>query len=153
MSKRLAPDEDASPYMLGKFPSVNGTGSKRFLPPKVHTSHVQEVPITPVSCSTSSDVIAMFKVVFVRYVVFKIDEKSKLVTVDKVGGAGEGYSDRMTSFPDDDYRYAIFDFDFVTVGRSDGVSSGRIRVHENEDIDGVPGMGIEYRSKRLIFNI
>ncbi|KAK9051921.1 hypothetical protein SSX86_028549 [Deinandra increscens subsp. villosa] len=50
-----------------------------------------------------------------RYIVFKIDEKSKLVTVDKVGGAGEGYSDLTASLPDDDCRYAVFDFDFVTV--------------------------------------
>lgn len=50
-----------------------------------------------------------------RYIVFKIDEKSKLVTVDKVGGAGEAYSDLAASLPDDDCRYAVFDFDFVTV--------------------------------------
>ena len=50
-----------------------------------------------------------------RYIVFKIDEKSKLVTVDKVGGAGEGYSDLEASLPGDDCRYAVFDFDFVTV--------------------------------------
>ncbi|KAM0013537.1 putative actin-depolymerizing factor domain, ADF/Cofilin, ADF-H/Gelsolin-like domain superfamily [Helianthus debilis subsp. tardiflorus] len=50
-----------------------------------------------------------------RYIVFKIDEKSKLVTVDKVGAAGEGYSDLTASLPDDDCRYAVFDFDFVTV--------------------------------------
>ncbi|KAL2476967.1 Actin-depolymerizing factor 5 [Forsythia ovata] len=50
-----------------------------------------------------------------RYIVFKIDEGSKLVTVDKVGGAGEGYDDLAASLPDDDCRYAVFDFDFVTV--------------------------------------
>ncbi|XP_076936711.1 actin-depolymerizing factor 5-like [Bidens hawaiensis] len=50
-----------------------------------------------------------------RYIVFKIDEKSKLVTVDKVGGASEGYSDLEASLPGDDCRYAVFDFDFVTV--------------------------------------
>lgn len=50
-----------------------------------------------------------------RYIVFKIDEKSKLVTVDKVGGSGEGYSELTASLPDDDCRYAVFDFDFVTV--------------------------------------
>ncbi|PPD86246.1 hypothetical protein GOBAR_DD16833 [Gossypium barbadense] len=50
-----------------------------------------------------------------RYIVFKIDEKSKLVTVDKVGGAGESYDDFTASLPTDDCRYAVFDFDFVTV--------------------------------------
>ncbi|XP_021753085.1 actin-depolymerizing factor 5-like [Chenopodium quinoa] len=50
-----------------------------------------------------------------RYIVFKIDEKSGGFTVDKVGAAGEGYDDLAASLPDDDCRYAVFDFDFVTV--------------------------------------
>ncbi|XP_010516461.1 PREDICTED: actin-depolymerizing factor 5 [Camelina sativa] len=50
-----------------------------------------------------------------RYIVFKIDEKSRKVTVDKVGGAGENYHDLTASLPVDDCRYAVFDFDFVTV--------------------------------------
>ncbi|CAI0445242.1 unnamed protein product [Linum tenue] len=50
-----------------------------------------------------------------RYIVFKIDEKTGLVAVDKVGGAGESYDDLAASLPDDDCRYAVFDFDFVTV--------------------------------------
>lgn len=50
-----------------------------------------------------------------RYIVFKIDEKSGGFTVDKVGASGEGYDDLTASLPDDDCRYAVFDFDFVTV--------------------------------------
>ncbi|XP_010530891.1 PREDICTED: actin-depolymerizing factor 5-like [Tarenaya hassleriana] len=50
-----------------------------------------------------------------RYIVFKIDDKSGLVTVDKVGGSGESYHDLAASLPVDDCRYAVFDFDFVTV--------------------------------------
>ena len=50
-----------------------------------------------------------------RYIVFKIDENSRKVTVDKVGGAGENYQDLTASLPVDDCRYAVFDFDFVTV--------------------------------------
>lgn len=50
-----------------------------------------------------------------RYIVFKIDEKSRLVTVDKVGGPGENYEDLAAALPKDDCRYAVFDFDFVTV--------------------------------------
>ncbi|XP_047319965.1 actin-depolymerizing factor 5-like [Impatiens glandulifera] len=50
-----------------------------------------------------------------RYIVFKIDERSRLVQVDKVGGAGESYDDFTKSLPEDDCRYAVFDFDFVTV--------------------------------------
>ncbi|KAH7663206.1 ADF/Cofilin protein [Dioscorea alata] len=50
-----------------------------------------------------------------RYIVFKIDEDSRAVMVDKVGGPGEGYDDLAASLPVDDCRYAVFDFDFVTV--------------------------------------
>uniref|UniRef100_I1K6Z6 ADF-H domain-containing protein n=1 Tax=Glycine max TaxID=3847 RepID=I1K6Z6_SOYBN len=50
-----------------------------------------------------------------RYIVFKIDEGSRLVTVDKLGGPTEGYDDLTASLPTDDCRYAVFDFDFVTV--------------------------------------
>ncbi|CAN1771236.1 Actin-depolymerizing factor 5 [Linum perenne] len=50
-----------------------------------------------------------------RYIVFKIDEKTGLVAVDKVGGPGESYDDLAASLPGDDCRYAVFDFDFVTV--------------------------------------
>ncbi|KAG7579375.1 Actin-depolymerizing factor homology domain [Arabidopsis thaliana x Arabidopsis arenosa] len=50
-----------------------------------------------------------------RYIIFKIEEKSRKVTVDKVGGAGESYQDLAASLPVDDCRYAVFDFDFVTV--------------------------------------
>ncbi|XP_062023030.1 actin-depolymerizing factor 5-like isoform X2 [Rosa rugosa] len=50
-----------------------------------------------------------------RYIVYKIDEESRLVTVDKVGGPGESYDDLAASLPKDDCRYAVFDFDFVTV--------------------------------------
>ncbi|EFH60270.1 hypothetical protein ARALYDRAFT_480552, partial [Arabidopsis lyrata subsp. lyrata] len=50
-----------------------------------------------------------------RYIIFKIEEKSRKVTVDKVGGAGESYHDLAASLPVDDCRYAVFDFDFVTV--------------------------------------
>jgi len=50
-----------------------------------------------------------------RFVVFKIDERSRAVLVDKVGGPGEGYEELVAALPGDDCRYAVFDFDFVTV--------------------------------------
>ncbi|CAL9067856.1 actin-depolymerizing factor 5-like [Musa acuminata AAA Group] len=50
-----------------------------------------------------------------RYVVYKIDEKSREVMVDKVGRPGDGYEGLAASLPLDDCRYAVFDFDFVTV--------------------------------------
>ncbi|XP_062210540.1 actin-depolymerizing factor 5-like [Phragmites australis] len=50
-----------------------------------------------------------------RFVVYKIDERSRAVLVDKVGGPGEGYEELVAALPGDDCRYAVFDFDFVTV--------------------------------------
>ncbi|XP_074573630.1 actin-depolymerizing factor 11-like [Curcuma longa] len=50
-----------------------------------------------------------------RYVIFKIDEKQKQVVVEKTGNATESYDDFVASLPENDCRYAIYDFDFVTV--------------------------------------
>ncbi|PIN07283.1 Actin depolymerizing factor [Handroanthus impetiginosus] len=49
-----------------------------------------------------------------RYVIFKIDEKKNEVLVEKTGGPAETYNDFAESLPDNDCRYAVYDFDFVT---------------------------------------
>lgn len=49
-----------------------------------------------------------------RYVIFKIDEKRKEVIVEKTGFPAESYDDFMAALPENDCRYAIYDFDFVT---------------------------------------
>ncbi|XP_056170857.1 uncharacterized protein LOC130139001 [Syzygium oleosum] len=49
-----------------------------------------------------------------RYLIFKIDEKKKEVVVEKTGGAAERYEDCTSSLPENDCRYAVYDFDFVT---------------------------------------
>ncbi|KAM7485435.1 hypothetical protein LguiA_001444 [Lonicera macranthoides] len=49
-----------------------------------------------------------------RYVIFKIDEKKKEVVVEKTGGPAESYDDFTASLPENDCRYAVYDFDFVT---------------------------------------
>ncbi|KAE9589728.1 hypothetical protein Lal_00021564 [Lupinus albus] len=49
-----------------------------------------------------------------RYVIFKIDEKTKEVVVEKTGGPSESYDDFTASLPENECRYAVFDFDFVT---------------------------------------
>ncbi|XP_057957537.1 actin-depolymerizing factor-like isoform X1 [Malania oleifera] len=49
-----------------------------------------------------------------RYVIFKIDEKKKEVVVEKTGGPAESYDDFMGALPENDCRYAVYDFDFVT---------------------------------------
>ncbi|KAF3796433.1 Actin-depolymerizing factor 5 [Nymphaea thermarum] len=50
-----------------------------------------------------------------KFIVFKIDEHSKLVMVDQVGGSAASYEELAASLPIDDCRYAVFDFDFVTI--------------------------------------
>ncbi|XP_077225260.1 actin-depolymerizing factor [Tasmannia lanceolata] len=49
-----------------------------------------------------------------RYVIYKIDEKRKEVVVEKTGGPAESYDDFTAALPENDCRYAIYDFDFVT---------------------------------------
>lgn len=49
-----------------------------------------------------------------RYVIFKIDEKKNEVVVEKTGGPAESYNDFAESLPENDCRYAVYDFDFVT---------------------------------------
>lgn len=49
-----------------------------------------------------------------RYIIFKIEEKKKVVVVEKVGVLGETYDDFCASLPEADCRYAVYDFDFTT---------------------------------------
>ncbi|CAO2826590.1 unnamed protein product [Amaranthus hypochondriacus] len=49
-----------------------------------------------------------------RYVIFKIDEKKREVVVEKTGTPAESYDDFLAALPENDCRYAIYDFDFVT---------------------------------------
>ncbi|KAL6513594.1 Actin-depolymerizing factor 10 [Orobanche gracilis] len=49
-----------------------------------------------------------------RYIVFKIDPTGNQVMVEKAGGNSETYQDFADSLPDDECRYAVFDYDFTT---------------------------------------
>ncbi|KAG8370413.1 hypothetical protein BUALT_Bualt14G0114300 [Buddleja alternifolia] len=49
-----------------------------------------------------------------RYVIFKIDEKKKEVVVEKTGSPAESYEDFTACLPENDCRYAVYDFDYVT---------------------------------------
>lgn len=49
-----------------------------------------------------------------RYVIFRVDEKKREVVVDKIGNPAESYEDFTAALPDNDCRYAVYDFDFVT---------------------------------------
>ncbi|EMS65284.1 Actin-depolymerizing factor 10 [Triticum urartu] len=49
-----------------------------------------------------------------RYVIFKIDDSTEEVVVEKTGAPGESYDDFTASLPVDDCRYAVYDLDFVS---------------------------------------
>ncbi|KAG9140712.1 hypothetical protein Leryth_006907 [Lithospermum erythrorhizon] len=47
-----------------------------------------------------------------RFIVFKIEGQQ--VVVEKLGSPEESYDDFQASLPEDECRYAVYDFDFVT---------------------------------------
>ncbi|KAL4583277.1 hypothetical protein LXL04_007847 [Taraxacum kok-saghyz] len=49
-----------------------------------------------------------------RYIIFKIEEKQKEVVVEKVGEPTENHDDFAASLSDNECRYGVFDYDFVT---------------------------------------
>lgn len=49
-----------------------------------------------------------------RFIVFKIDEKAQQVTIDKVGNPEETYDSFTECMPENECRYAVYDFDFTT---------------------------------------
>jgi cofilin len=49
-----------------------------------------------------------------RFITFKMDDKFKEIVVDQVGDRATSYDDFTNSLPENDCRYAIYDFDFVT---------------------------------------
>lgn len=49
-----------------------------------------------------------------RFIIFKLDEKLKQIMVEKLGEPTMSYEDFAASLPENECRYAIYDFDFVT---------------------------------------
>ncbi|TVU44387.1 hypothetical protein EJB05_03824 [Eragrostis curvula] len=49
-----------------------------------------------------------------RFITFKMDDKFKEIIVDQVGDRTTSYEDFTNTLPENDCRYAIYDFDFVT---------------------------------------
>ncbi|MQM05053.1 hypothetical protein Taro_037859 [Colocasia esculenta] len=49
-----------------------------------------------------------------RFIVFKIEEKTQNVMIDKLGEPESNFDDFTSSLPANECRYAVFDFDFVT---------------------------------------
>ncbi|GAA0159335.1 non-motor actin binding protein [Lithospermum erythrorhizon] len=47
-----------------------------------------------------------------RFIIFKIEGQQ--VVVEKLGSPEESYDDFQASLPEDECRYAVYDFDFVT---------------------------------------
>ncbi|KAL1208547.1 Actin-depolymerizing factor 3 [Cardamine amara subsp. amara] len=50
-----------------------------------------------------------------RFIIYKIEEQQKQVIVEKIGEPGQTHDDLAASLPADECRYAVFDFDFLTV--------------------------------------
>ncbi|KAM7488509.1 hypothetical protein LguiB_025993 [Lonicera macranthoides] len=48
-----------------------------------------------------------------RYLIYKIDEKKKVVVVEKIGDRADTHSQFVASLPPDDCRFAIYDLDFL----------------------------------------
>ncbi|KAM3355952.1 hypothetical protein P3S68_022666 [Capsicum galapagoense] len=49
-----------------------------------------------------------------RYLIIKINENKKKVVVEKTGNPAESFDDFTASLAENDCRYAVYDFDFVT---------------------------------------
>nr|CAB3463681.1 unnamed protein product [Digitaria exilis] len=49
-----------------------------------------------------------------RFIIYKIDEENKTVVVEKVGKRVLNYDDVVAALPENECRYAIFDYDVVT---------------------------------------
>jgi cofilin len=49
-----------------------------------------------------------------RYIIFKIDEKAQQIILERTGSPEESYVDFASHLPENDCRYAVYDFDFVT---------------------------------------
>jgi cofilin len=57
-----------------------------------------------------------------RFIVFKLDEKAKQITVEKLGGPGASYEEFVASLPENECRYGVYDFEFTA---TDGVISSQ----------------------------
>ncbi|KAJ9555245.1 hypothetical protein OSB04_009859 [Centaurea solstitialis] len=49
-----------------------------------------------------------------RFIVFRIESRTQQVVVEKLGQPNETYEDFQKSFPANECRYAVYDFDFTT---------------------------------------
>ncbi|XP_021849702.1 actin-depolymerizing factor 10 [Spinacia oleracea] len=49
-----------------------------------------------------------------RFIVYKIEEKMQQVMVEKIGNPNETYEDFTNSLPENECRYAVYDYDFTT---------------------------------------
>ncbi|KAI3707015.1 hypothetical protein L6452_25174 [Arctium lappa] len=49
-----------------------------------------------------------------RFIVFKIENRTHQVVVEKLGQPDDTYEDFQKSFPSNECRYAVYDFDFTT---------------------------------------
>ncbi|KAI7737211.1 hypothetical protein M8C21_022319 [Ambrosia artemisiifolia] len=50
-----------------------------------------------------------------RFIVFKIEDKTHQVVIEKLGQPNDNYADFQNSLPANECRYAVYDLDFTTV--------------------------------------
>ncbi|XP_076887271.1 actin-depolymerizing factor 10-like [Bidens hawaiensis] len=50
-----------------------------------------------------------------RFIVYKIEDKTHQVVIEKLGQPNESYVDFQKSLPTNECRYAVYDLDFTTV--------------------------------------
>ncbi|KAJ0805794.1 putative actin-depolymerizing factor domain, ADF/Cofilin, ADF-H/Gelsolin-like domain superfamily [Helianthus annuus] len=50
-----------------------------------------------------------------RFIVFKIEDKTQQVVIEKLGQPNESYADFQKNLPANECRYAVYDLDFTTV--------------------------------------
>ncbi len=49
-----------------------------------------------------------------RYIIFKIDQVAQQIILESTGGPEATYEDFASHLPENDCRYGVYDFDFVT---------------------------------------
>ncbi|BBN20271.1 cofilin [Marchantia polymorpha subsp. ruderalis] len=49
-----------------------------------------------------------------RYIIYKIDEKSQQIVVEKAGATNESYDTFAACLPESDCRFGVFDLEFTT---------------------------------------
>jgi cofilin len=47
-----------------------------------------------------------------KWLIFKVDRSGTKVVPDKIGGQGSSYNDFICALPDNECRYAVYDYEY-----------------------------------------